>query len=143
MIRFGQHGAILGTFAGVGLSGVAVLHAIWATGCSWPAKDARELAQHVTGSYSMPSSEASAIVAVGSSVGALIMYGAGGQQSWAIKMRRTIGAGFMARGICGGVLATKALKLPGPGPRFRELDTKFYRPLCLMLGTAALGATRK
>ncbi|QAY64464.1 DUF3995 domain-containing protein [Xylanimonas allomyrinae] len=52
--------------------------------------------------------------------------------------RRSVGAGLLARAGAGGVAAARSLALPEPGWRFRQLDARYYRPLCAVLGAFAL-----
>lgn len=49
-----------------------------------------------------------------------------------------VGMALTTRGIVGGVAACKMLGLPTPNTEFQNLDKKFYRPLCLVLGGSLL-----
>ncbi|MFD4402983.1 DUF3995 domain-containing protein [Nocardia sp. NPDC058499] len=129
--------------AAVGLGAVGVLHAVWAGGGHWPAAGERELAEAVTGSVEMPPAAASGIVAVAATGAGLVAGGVLGERPAAVWMRRAAGTALVARGLTGGVVAGQMLRLPPPGVRFRMLDTRYYRPLCLILGVAALTGARR
>lgn len=138
-----QTKTLLAAGAALGLASVSVVHALWATGSSWPAHDERQLAELVVGSPSMPAREASAVVALGTAVAALCIAGVGGNSAIAVLTRRAVGAGLLTRGLAGGVVAAELLGLPVPGSRFRELDTTVYRPLCLALGATTFASARR
>jgi hypothetical protein len=79
-----------------------------------------------------------AVLALG---GAAVVAGAGGASPFARLIRAGAAGALLARGIAGGVAATKALRLPAPSARFRRLDGTVYRPVCLTLGAAiAMGS---
>lgn len=130
--------------AAVGLVSVGVLHAIWASGASWPAKSRAELADATVGSTSaQPAPVATAAVAATATVAGIVAGGALGDRPIAVLARRVAGVALLSRAAAGGVLAGKALGLPDPSERFRTLDARFYRPLCLVLGAAALVGARR
>ena len=73
----------------------------------------------------------------------IVAGGALGDRPIAVLARRAAGAALLARAAAGGVVAGKALGLPDPSERFRTLDARYYRPLCLVLGVAALVGARR
>ena len=129
------HGAAAAT-ATLGLAGVSALHLVWASGSHWPARSERALADAVAGSRRMPPPAASAVVGVGAAVAAAWVPAARGRLG--ALGTGLIGAGLLARGVAGGVVAARALGMPETSRRFRRLDERWYRPLCLVLGTAAM-----
>ncbi|MGB0099875.1 MAG: DUF3995 domain-containing protein, partial [Nocardioides sp.] len=128
----------------VGLLGVGIVHALWASGSTWPASSAEALGEAVVGSSTgMPAPGAAWVVAVGAVGAAGVVAGGGADRPVAVAVRRTVGAGILTRGVLGGVVACRILGLPSPGPRFRSLDRAAYRPVCLVLGAAILGSARR
>lgn len=135
--------AMARVLATAGLTGAAVLHAAWAAGSSWPAADDRELAELVTGSgdVGMPPRAASLAVAVVLGAAAVASSGplAGGRTGRPIRAVRVVAAsGLLGRAAVGGVVACRLLRLPEPAERFRELDRRWYRPVCAVLGLSLL-----
>lgn len=138
--------AVVGTsraVAAVGLVGVGALHAAWASGSSWPARSRRELADAVVGSDAAPAPLPTAAVAVAATAGGLVAGGALGDRPIAVAGRRAAGLALIARAVVGGPVACRLLGLPEPSDRFRELDARYYRPLCVVLGVAALLGARR
>lgn len=129
---------------GVGLGTAGAMHLGWAAGSSWPASSEEELAAAVVGSAEMPPAQASFTVGVGLLLAAAAATGALGQGRVARAVPFITGAGLLTRSAVGGVAAARALRLPPPGPTFRRLDARAYRPLCAVLGVMALltGARR-
>lgn len=133
---------IAGRTVGVlGLAAVGILHLVWAAGSPWPARDSADLADAVVGSAHAPSAGPTVGVAVLALGGAAAVGGAGGAGPIARLVRLGAAAALIARGLVGGVVATRALRLPDPSARFRRLDRVVYRPVCLTLGAAvAMGS---
>lgn len=125
-------------FAGLGLSAAGVLHLSWAAGSSWPGTDADDLARLVAGAAPMPPAPATAVVGFGMVATGAVLIGVGGQRWPARTVRLAAAMGLLARGIAGGDAALKLLAMPEADPRFSRLDRRYYRPLCLGLGLAAL-----
>lgn len=119
-----------------GLAAVGVLHLVWAAGSPWPARDADALADAVVGSASVPGAGPTAAVAALAIGGAAVTGGVGGDRPVATLIRAGAAAALIARGLVGGVVATRILRLPAPSARFRRLDRVVYRPVCLLLGAA-------
>ncbi len=134
---------VAAVLAAAGLMGVSAVHALWAAGSTWPARDDRALAELVVGSETMPPRAASAAVALGAAAAALCVAGVGGTRRPATGARLLIGAGLLGRAAVGGVVAARMLGLPEPGTRFRAADARLYRPLCAVLGVAALLSARQ
>ncbi|PRA97841.1 DUF3995 domain-containing protein [Microbacterium sp. MYb64] len=138
---FGAAGIAGRAVGAVGLAAVGVLHLVWAAGSPWPARDAAALADAVVGSEHVPAAGPTVGVAVLALGGAAVVGGAGGAGPIARLIRAGAAGALIARGLAGGVAATKALRLPDPSARFRRLDRVVYRPVCLVLGAAvALGS---
>lgn len=129
--------------AAVGLVGVGALHAAWASGSSWPARSRRELADAVVGSDAAPAPLPTAAVALAATAGGIVAAGALGDRPIAVVGRRAAGLALLARAAVGGPVACRLLGLPEPSDRFRELDARYYRPLCVVLGVAALLGARR
>jgi hypothetical protein len=119
-----------------GLAAVGILHLVWAAGSPWPARDADALADAVVGSASVPGTGPTAAVAALAIGGAAVTGGVGGDRPVATLIRAGAAAALIARGLVGGVVATRILRLPAPSARFRRLDRVVYRPVCLLLGAA-------
>lgn len=130
--------------AWAGLTAAGVLHAIWASGSPWPAKNRRRLGEAVVGNAkAMPEAEATWAVAGAAFTGAALVAGGFGEGRVAVGLRRLMGAGLVARAALGGDAALAALGLPPAGKRFRELDRRYYRPLFAVLGLAVLAGARR
>lgn len=122
------------------LLAVCFAHAMWAFGSKWPAHDEASLARTVTGFRGvtrMPPRFASAAVSLGALVAATLALFMSDPAPNAVLT--TIGfllaAGFLARGIAGYLPAWAELT---PEQPFRQLDRKFYSPLCLVIGAGFL-----
>lgn len=127
-----------------GLLTVGALHAVWASGSSWPAKNSKKLSEAVVGSsYGLPGENAAAGVAAAAIGGGLIAGGAFGEGRGIVALRRLIGLGLLARGVVSEDTANDLLGLPQSGKRFRELDQRYYRPICAVLGVAVLLGARQ
>ena len=127
-----------------GLTAAGALHAIWATGSSWPAKSSKRLGEAVVGNaHAMPDARATWSVAGAALFGAAVAAGGLGEGRAAVGLRRLMGAGLLARAIVGGDVALSTLRLPAPGERFRELDRRCYRPLFGVLGASLILGARK
>ncbi len=142
----------------VALLGVAALHAVWASGISWPADDPASFARSVVGVDSvgkLPSGAETAGVAVllSGAAGLLLLradvLGARVRDLTAAKLPRrlvTAGSGVAAgalllRGIGG--LAMHVVGRTGQWPaEFVSRDLWIYSPLCVALGLGALLAAR-
>lgn len=131
--------------SGVGLGAVGALHAAWAAGSHWPARDRRALGEAVIGNAEeLPSGAATGVVAGVAAASGLITAGAFGNGKGIVRVRRLIGLALLARAAVGGDVALAALGMPPAKARFISLDNRFYRPLCAVLGIAALlGARRR
>lgn len=130
--------------AWTGLTVVGALHLVWASGSTWPAKNRKRLAESVVGTAAaMPEPTATAVVGGAAIVGGAIAGGALGEGGAAVALRRTGGAVLLARAAFGGDAALSVLGLPASGKRFQELDRRFYRPLCGVLGAAMIIGARR
>lgn len=127
-----------------GLAALSGLHAVWATGSSWPAKNAEQLAEAVVGqAIEMPATAPTAVVSAGAAVASLLASGALGDGSVQRLGVRVIGTAMLLRAALGGNVALAALKLPPSGEKFRTLDRRFYRPFAALIGVSLwLAATR-
>lgn len=57
-------------------------------------------------------------------------------------LRRLKRLGLCARGMAGGDVAVKVLRLPSAGKRFRKFDWRYYCPLFGLIGLA-IGSSAK
>jgi Protein of unknown function (DUF3995) len=137
MSRIGRITA-LRAVAVAGLGGVAVLHAAWARGSSFPARDRSSLADRVAGRETMPGALPCLAVAGALTAAAAVVGGA------PVRRRRAAvaatSAALLARGAVG---LAAGMPTPSESPRFRRLDRALYSPACLVLGAAALTGLRK
>jgi len=129
--------------AWLGLTAVGVVHAVWAAGSSWPAKNHKELSQLTVGSQAQPTAAATAVVAATAITGGAVAAGALGEGRPVVTARRLAGGLLIARAALGGDAALSVLGLPKAGKRFIELDNRYYRPLCAVLGFAVLVGARR
>lgn len=124
----------------VGLGAVAAAHAVWASGSPWPAKNERQLAEAVTGDRTMPPAAASAAVAGVLGVTAVV---AGSRRGGVVRTILRLGAAGVlgVRAALDADAATDVLGMRKPGRRFRELNERYYRPLCAALAAALVLST--
>lgn len=129
--------------SGVGLMAVGGLHALWATGSHWPARSRERLAEAVIGSdEAFPGAVPTAVVAGGALASGVVAVGALGDTRLAVRWRRLAGVGLLVRAAVGGDVALAVLGRPAAGEKFITLDNRVYRPLCAVLGIAALVGAR-
>lgn len=133
---------VLRAVGAAGLFAAGSLHASWAAGSSFPLKDRPSLARAVTGSSRMPHPAASAALAAGLLGTGIVVAGAFGEGQTPTLVRISTGASLLGRGLLGGVVATKVLRMPTPQEPFRRLDALVYRPLCIVWGAAVLASAR-
>lgn len=127
-----------------GLTAAGALHAIWASGSSWPAKNRKRLSEAVAGSSKTPpSAEATWVVAGSAFARGAIAAGGLGEGRAIVGIRRLMGLVLLKRALLGGDVFLAVLGLPPAGKRFRELDRRYYRPLFGILGLAVLIGARK
>ncbi|HIY64878.1 MAG TPA: DUF3995 domain-containing protein [Candidatus Agrococcus pullicola] len=128
-----------------GLTAAGALHAVWASGSSWPARNKKELSRAVVGnSKALPDANATLVVAGAAFAGGAIAAGGLGEGRIAIGLRRIMGIALLARAAAGGDAALTLLGLPEKaGKRFRELDRRYYRPLFGALGLSVLLSAKK
>lgn len=133
------------TVSWAGLTGIGALHAVWAAGSPWPAKNRRRLAEATVGTATeTPSTLPTAFVAAAALAAGAVSAGALGEGRVATGIRRLVGCAFLIRGLLGGPAALAVLGMPKPGTIFVDLDSRYYRPLCLILALAAfVGAGRR
>ena len=137
MSRIGRITALRAA-AVVGLGGVAALHAAWARGSSFPARNRSELADRVAGRETMPGALPCLAVAGMLTAAAAVVAGAPVQRRRAAVAAAS--AALLARGAIG---LSVGLPTSTASPRFRRLDRALYSPACLVLGAAALTGLRK
>ncbi|MBL3698660.1 DUF3995 domain-containing protein [Leucobacter luti] len=131
------------SISGIGLGAVGAVHALWATGSHWPARSRGRLAEAVVGNAdALPGPRACAVVAGAAVLAGGVAAGIGGEARLAVRARRLTGVALLARGALGGDVALAVLGLPPAKQRFRDLDNRWYRPLCGVLGLAALVGAR-
>ena len=131
--------------AWAGLTGVGVLHLAWASGSTWPERNRKRLGAAVIGSgRGLPAAATTATVGGLAIAGGAIVGGALGERGLAVCARRGVAAMLLTRAVIGGDGALQLLGRAPGGKRFAELDRTIYRPLCAVLGLAALlGARRR
>jgi Protein of unknown function (DUF3995) len=129
--------------AAVGLGALAGLHAAWGLGASWPLADREALADAVVGRADVP--PAAACWAVAGALGAAAAL-VDGRPRALPRLRRAGAAGVVLVLTCRGLLGlagrTDVVSPGSSSARFRELDRRYYSPLCLALAGLALPATR-
>ncbi len=114
-----------------GMLAVAALHANWARGSAWPARDERALARAVIGRDTMPSAPACLTVAALLATGDALV--AGRPRRWP-RVRRlgvtTVATTLAARGIIG---AAGLMPHERGSATFARWNHRLYSPLCLAL----------
>jgi hypothetical protein len=130
MVRLARPAAA-GTLAALGL-----VHAVWATGSAWPARDRRQLANLVAGTETMPGRAWCTAVAGGLATSGALVAGVGGEHSSARVARAVVCGAFLVRGSAGVTKTTHHLVSWTPGAEFVRRDRRWYGPLCLGIGVA-------
>lgn len=134
-----------GHTAAAGLAGAAALHALWASGSTWPERDYDDLANLVVGRAAFPSRPLTAGVAgllLTASAVAAAASGPTPSQSWVVRMgARTVAAILLTRGVGG--LAASTLAVGNASDTFRRWDRRLYSPLCLVLAAGVAAGSRR
>ncbi len=131
-----------GDMAAIGLMLASGLHATWAMGSTWPAKDPEDLADLVVGTQPFPSAGAtwavSALTAAAAGLVTLDNHDLVKQPRLRrlVRLGATTVSGVLA--LRGGVGLAADVSGKGPGSdRFRYWDLRCYSPLCLALAALA------
>lgn len=127
----------------LGLSAIAGLHCIWATGSSWPLPDRAALSDQVAGGSPEGAPSSAACVAV-----AALLISAAALVDGHPRSRPTISrvgaAGVVAvltvRGVAGMAGRTDLLSPRSTSAAFRSRDRQMYSPVCLALAALSLPA---
>jgi hypothetical protein len=129
--------------AATGLAAVGALHVVWATGSSWPMSDRRLLTDAVVGSdgdQPPPPAACLTVAALLGTAAALV----DGRPRALPRISRLGSAGVVAvlaaRGAFGLAGRTDIVSPGSVSEHFRELDRKYYSPLCLTLAALATPA---
>jgi hypothetical protein len=126
------------------LAGIATLHAYWGVGGRWPAKDENSLADMVIGKTPggrMPPPAACFAVAGAILIGVgLIVLVSFSELQAPLKLPILLAYGvftavFLLRGAAGYV---PAIWRRSAGTTFVRLNTRYYSPLCLLLGAGLI-----
>jgi hypothetical protein len=130
-------GPVASWVAATGLGGAGAIHALWATGSSWPAASRDELADLVVGRRPMPGGAACAAVAASLAAAAgATAYASGGHRRPLVDRSRqaagVVAVVLLIRGV-GGALAD-VVGVGDAAPRFRTWNRRLYNPLCIVLG---------
>jgi hypothetical protein len=122
--------------AAVSLGALALLHALWATGSAWPAKDRAQLADAIGGFAEFPGAGACLVVATLLAIASASVAGLPRSMPHAARAASAMTALVLfARGSAG---------LSGKMPQarhsraFAELDRRVYSPICLILAALAV-----
>ena len=131
---------ILAAAAALTLTALAILHAAWGFGSTWPEADAKSLARRVAGFKgvnTMPRPMACFFVAAALAFAALITLTAVGvlptnYPHWLVLMALgAVAAVFTLRGV---LTYTSQWRERTPEEPFASLDRRVYGPLCLTIG---------
>ena len=153
--------ATAGVAATIGLAGAGALHALWASGSTWPAADAAELADVVVGraregterrdgdTGPPPLPARAPTLAVAGLLGAASVLTAGASGLLPLPGRRSEDLARLGARVASGVLlarGTGGLVVSSTGlvpttERFRRWNLRLYSPLCVGLGGAIVAAT--
>lgn len=131
--------------AALTLSSLAALHALWATGNPWPARNAAQLSAQVIGGHGardLPPPTACLVVAAALlTASALVLTAPATPGSSLIRTgAQTVAGVLLLRGSAGYALPTLVPSMQGTP--FVRLNARLYSPLCLLLGTAVLLSLR-
>jgi hypothetical protein len=118
------------------LAALGLLHAVWATGSAWPARDRHRLANLVAGTETMPGRAWCTTVACGLATSGALVAGLGGDHSVARAARAVVCGAFVVRGGAGLTGTTHHLLSWTPTPEFVRRDRRCYGPLCLGIAAA-------
>ncbi|MEO6630046.1 MAG: DUF3995 domain-containing protein [Aquihabitans sp.] len=128
-LRFGA-----GSIAVAALTGASALHALWATGSSWPTSSQGDLADLVVGRRPMPGPAACATVAAALAVAAGATACATGGRPGRLadhsqRMAMVVSASLLMRGV--GEIAADLAGMVDVTPAFRRWNRRIYNPLCV------------
>ncbi|KAM9867025.1 hypothetical protein ACIFOC_00346 [Leucobacter aridicollis] len=125
--------------AWTGLTAAGAIHAVWASGSSWPERNHKRLGEAVVGNgKQQPDAQATMVVSGLAFAGGAVAAGGLGEGKFIVGVRRVAGLALIARAAFGGAAALQVLGLDEPGKRFEELDRRYYRPAFGILGAAML-----
>lgn len=117
---------------------LGALHVLWATGSSWPAADAGTISGRSGASASPGPVACLAVAGLLGTAAALVTGHPRARPGLARTGSAGVTATFALRGALGLAGRTDLLSPGSTSLRFRELDRRYYGPLCL--GLAALSA---
>jgi len=137
----------LSFIAGATLLAIALLHAAWAAGVSWPADTPAALSRLVygrPGPAEMPPRAATLAAAAAIAAGAWLLFAAGRHAPWPlpevllVSGLALLSAVFAARGLATFVFGSP-WRLFGAEPEepFATKDRRLYAPVCLMFAYAS------
>lgn len=126
---------------GTTLGALAMLHAAWGLGSSFPFHVRGELADAVIGQTTVPSSRACFFVASLLAAGAALVLNHLPMPKWFRRWALALMAAVLAiRSVAGFGAKTSLLSKGSDSVRFRRLDRQLYSPLCLLLAIGSLCA---
>ena len=127
------------------LAGLAALHALWATGNPWPARDPAQLSARVIGGHSahdLPRAAMCLTVAAALLTASALVLTAPGTPSGSLVHTgaQLVASVLLLRGTAGYALPTLVPSMQGTP--FVQLNARLYSPLCLLLGAAVFLSLR-
>jgi hypothetical protein len=143
-VTFVSPASISTKLGAAGLAAIAGVHLVWASGSSWPLEHREALADAVIGRPGgrVPSPAACLTVAGLLGIAASLVDGRPRREPQVSRIGATCVVTTLAiRAGLGLAGRTDLLSPDANSPRFRELDRRFYSPLCLILAVLALPAT--
>jgi len=131
--------ALLAVMLFVGVGTVAVIHALWGLGSTWPEASEEALARSVVGDgrRHMPPAWQCFAVAVALAVMAVwpfVMLGRD-EVSWVLAGSFVIAGGLIVRGLAGYSPRWRSHFTDEP---FARRDKRYYSPFCLLMGVGYL-----
>lgn len=145
--------------AGTGLTGIAAIHALWASGSPWPAASRDELADLIVGSRPFPSSAMTVgvVIIIGIGTGTVLVESRRMTRADTTSTANSAPPGIAGRAIRLGALfvpaamalrgvvgfAMSGLELGQEPDLYRRWDLRIYSPLCLALAIVAYLAVRR
>ena len=125
------------------LIGIGVLHFVWGRGSTFPFADRDKLNDRVIGRDATPSPPTCyAVAGLLATAGALVA----GLPSRRSPLRRlgvcVVTAALGGRAVLGFAGRTELVSSGSVSPKFKEMDKRYYAPLCLLLALGAAGSLR-
>ena len=131
--------------AAAAMAVLGAIHVAWGAGSSFPARDRATLAETASGRPGQPPGPVACLAVAGLLFSAAALTaGFPRRPSWLRRIgAATVTATFLFRGLLGVSGRTQALFPDADSDRFRDLDRRYYGPLCLAIAALSAPASRR